>query len=102
VNLWISIRRCRLCRTTLLTGSCLRSMVNLLIVNSGVAMRGYLPTLDVASVKLLSVVLFPDEGLPTRPIKGSRGIVSALQRWLRLHRDGVVASRNFIDKIVAG
>jgi len=33
------------------------------------------PTLAVVSVKLLSVVLLPDEGLPTRPINGSRGIV---------------------------
>lgn len=30
--------------------------------------------MDVASVKLFKVVLFPDDGLPTRPIKGSRGI----------------------------
>jgi hypothetical protein len=29
----------------------------------------------VASVKLFRVVLLPAEGLPTRPIKGSRGIV---------------------------
>lgn len=33
------------------------------------------PTLDVASVKLLRVVLLPAEGLPTRPTNGSRGIV---------------------------
>lgn len=32
------------------------------------------PTFDVASVRLFSVVLFPEEGLPTRPIRGSRGI----------------------------
>jgi hypothetical protein len=36
----------------------------------------YPPTFDVASVKLLSVVLFPLEGLPTRPINGSLGILS--------------------------
>lgn len=34
----------------------------------------YVPTLEVASVRLLSVVLFPEEGLPTRPMRGSRGI----------------------------
>jgi hypothetical protein len=33
------------------------------------------PTLDVASVKLFNVVLLPLDGLPTSPIKGSRGIV---------------------------
>jgi hypothetical protein len=33
------------------------------------------PTLEVASVRLLSVVLLPLEGLPTRPMRGSRGIV---------------------------
>jgi hypothetical protein len=34
------------------------------------------PTLELASVRLLRVVLFPLEGLPTRPIRGSRGIVT--------------------------
>ncbi len=33
------------------------------------------PTFEVASVKLLSVVLLPLEGLPTRPINGSLGIL---------------------------
>jgi hypothetical protein len=37
------------------------------------------PTLDVASVKLFKVVLLPLEGLPTRPIKGSRGIVKQMK-----------------------
>ena len=32
------------------------------------------PTLDEASVRLLSIVLLPLEGLPTRPINGSRGM----------------------------
>lgn len=36
---------------------------------------GYRPTLEEASVRLLRVVLFPAEGLPTRPINGSRGMV---------------------------
>lgn len=30
------------------------------------------PTLDEASVKLFRVVLLPEEGFPTNPIKGSR------------------------------
>ena len=64
----------------------------LLIVYRGVALKGCLPTLDVASVKLLSVVLFPDEGLPTRPINGSRGMVSALRERLLLHRTGGVVA----------
>lgn len=34
----------------------------------------YQPTLEEASVKLLSVELFPAEGFPTRPISGSRGM----------------------------
>ena len=33
------------------------------------------PTFAVVSVKLLRVVDLPDDGLPTRPINGSRGIV---------------------------
>ena len=37
----------------------------------------YLPTLEVASVRLFSVVDFPDEGFPTRPMRGSRGIEAA-------------------------
>lgn len=37
-------------------------------------MKFDLPTFDEASVRLLRVVLFPEEGLPTRPIRGSRGI----------------------------
>lgn len=32
---------------------------------------------------LLSVVDFPDEGLPTSPIKGSRGIVAG--EWKQRH-----------------
>lgn len=35
---------------------------------------GGAPTLDVASVRLFKVVLLPDDGLPTRAIRGSRGI----------------------------
>ena len=33
------------------------------------------PTLAVVSVRLLSVVDLPDDGLPTRAMRGSRGIV---------------------------
>lgn len=36
----------------------------------------YPPTLEVASVKLLSVELLPDEGLPTRPIRGSLPMIN--------------------------
>jgi hypothetical protein len=39
--------------------------------------RNYQPTFDVASVKLFSVVLLPEDGLPTKPIKGSRGIFTS-------------------------
>lgn len=42
------------------------------------------PTLDVASVKLFSVVLLPAEGLPTRPINGSLGILLDVQSNLVL------------------
>lgn len=35
----------------------------------------YQPTLEEASVRLLRVELFPAEGLPTRPMSGSRGMV---------------------------
>lgn len=41
----------------------------------------YPPTLEEASVRLLSVELFPADGLPTRPISGSRGMMT---RWDRL------------------
>lgn len=34
----------------------------------------YQPTLDEASVKLLSVLLFPADGFPTSPMRGSRGM----------------------------
>lgn len=34
------------------------------------------PTLLVASVNELRVVLLPEEGLPTRPIRGSRGMLT--------------------------
>ena len=35
----------------------------------------YKPTFEEASVRLFRVVLLPDEGLPTNPINGSRGIL---------------------------
>lgn len=46
------------------------------------------PTLDVASVKLFNVVLLPLEGLPTSPIKGSRGIVELLKSIYVAQRRG--------------
>ena len=42
--------------------------------------RLYPPTLEEASVRLLRVVLFPAEGLPTRPINGSRGMLCGRAR----------------------
>jgi len=39
----------------------------------------YEPTFEEASVKLFKVVLLPEDGLPTRPIKGSRPIVYSFQ-----------------------
>lgn len=40
-----------------------------------IVVKGKLPVLEVASVSELSVVDFPEDGLPTRPIRGSRGMV---------------------------
>lgn len=37
--------------------------------------KGKLPTFEVASVRELRVVDFPEEGLPTRAIRGSRGMI---------------------------
>jgi hypothetical protein len=37
----------------------------------------YQPTFEEASVRLFRVVDLPDEGLPTKPIKGSRGILGS-------------------------
>lgn len=37
-----------------------------------------LPTFEVASVKLFNVVDLPDEGLPTKPMRGSRGMIDHL------------------------
>ena len=34
------------------------------------------PTFEVASVRELRVVDFPEDGFPTKPIRGSRGIVT--------------------------
>lgn len=44
------------------------------------------PALAVASVKLFRVVDLPDEGLPTRPINGSRGIFQCVS-----YRDGSIS-----------
>ena len=38
--------------------------------------------MEVASVRLFNVVLLPEEGLPTRPMRGSRGISGAVE-WLK-------------------
>jgi hypothetical protein len=36
----------------------------------------YQPTFEVASVRELRVVDLPEDGFPTRPIRGSRGILT--------------------------
>lgn len=44
-----------------------------------------LPTLEEASVREFRVVLLPDEGFPTSPIRGSRPIVTLVRytaRWI--------------------
>lgn len=42
------------------------------------------PTLDDESVRLLRVVDLPDDGLPTSPMSGSRGMVGRCVRlWWR-------------------
>lgn len=59
------------------------------------------PTLLVASVKLFKVVDFPLEGLPTKPIKGSRGILRlrrAVVVPFSIHREPLVRPDNFVDK----
>jgi hypothetical protein len=43
----------------------------------GARLRIYLPTLDEASVRLFKVVLLPDDGFPTSPIKGSRPMLTS-------------------------
>jgi hypothetical protein len=55
-----------------LTGSCLVSC-ELEVMEEGSWLHQ--PTLELASVKLFNVVLLPLDGLPTNPIKGSRGMV---------------------------
>jgi hypothetical protein len=59
-------------RRVVLTGSCLVSC-ELEVMEEGHWFHR--PTLELASVKLFKVVLLPLDGLPTNPIKGSRGIV---------------------------
>jgi hypothetical protein len=53
--------------------------------SEGQRRRFYPPTLEVASVKLFNVVLLPDEGLPTRPMRGSRGILGCVELLKFLH-----------------
>lgn len=52
-----------------------KNIVSLLNHKSCRRGRFYPPTLAVESVKLFSVVLFPEEGFPTSPIRGSRGML---------------------------
>jgi hypothetical protein len=67
-----------------LTGSVLEKGVssNFEAAQRGAECANYPPTLEVASVRLFRVVLFPDEGLPTRPMSGSRGMISDIDCWL--------------------
>lgn len=46
------------------------------------------PTLDVASVRELRVVDLPEEGLPTRPINGSRGMLDDI--WIVVAKSNAV------------
>lgn len=48
------------------------------VIIAGLVLVVHAPTLELASVKLFKVVDLPLDGLPTRPIKGSRGIVRSL------------------------
>jgi len=59
------------------------------------------PTLELASVKLFNVVLLPLEGLPTNPIRGSRGIVVRRRGFVvvGVHRRGVEPIRNIFLSI---
>jgi hypothetical protein len=51
----------------------------------GGAFVEYQPTFDDASVRLFNVVDLPEEGFPTRPIRGSRGILgSNVERVVRM------------------
>ena len=55
-----------------------------------------IPTLAVVSVRLFSVVDLPLEGLPTRPIRGSRGIVQ-ISEEIVMSQVGAWAVLNFIE-----
>lgn len=59
----------------------------------GVGQQSNLPTLELASVRELRVVDLPLEGLPTRPIRGSRGMVEVWRlraRAVTQKREGAV------------
>jgi len=55
--------------------ACLKVVSSKSSLHSGVLGTVHAPTLEVASVKLFKVVDLPLEGFPTRPIRGSRGIL---------------------------
>ena len=55
--------------------ACLKVVSSKSSLHSGVLGTVHAPTLEVASVKLFKVVDLPLEGFPTRPIRGSRGIM---------------------------
>ena len=52
--------------------------------------RACAPTLAVVSVKLFKVVDLPEEGLPTSPMRGSRGIVTVSYTHLTLPTKRIV------------
>lgn len=56
---------------------------------------GGAPTLAVVSVRLLRVVDLPDEGLPTRAMRGSRGMVGDVR--VRMSREGGCMRREGAD-----
>jgi hypothetical protein len=56
----------------------------------------YPPTLEEASVRLLRVELLPAEGFPTKPIRGSRGIVVAFDGRSELEE----SSQKLVEDVV--
>lgn len=53
--------------------------VSTIVSKVAVQSRKYVPTLEEASVKLFRVVLLPADGLPTSPMRGSRGMAGLLK-----------------------
>jgi hypothetical protein len=64
-------------------------------------MRKCAPTLAVVSVRLFNVVDLPLEGLPTRAISGSRGIVQNITEKASILELGGRLKRDFQGKTPA-